>query len=80
MTSRLGSIIEGFRDESDPKVILTPSHVARNRAKIRGVLSAISVPTSVASILARYRTVGTVVLRTYSGHFDKDPKPGIRHI
>jgi hypothetical protein len=54
VTSRLGSIIEGFRDESDPKVILTPSHVARNRARIRGVLSAVSVPTSVSSILARW--------------------------
>ena len=31
---RLGSIIEGFRDESDPKVILTPTFVARNRAKV----------------------------------------------
>ena len=27
--ARLGSIIEGFRDEHDPKVLLTTSHVAR---------------------------------------------------
>lgn len=51
---RLGSIIEGFKDEHDPKVIMTTSHVARNRAEIRGVLSAITVPTSVSSIIARF--------------------------
>ena len=51
---RLGSIIEGFKDETDPKVLLTTSHVARNRARIRGVLSAITVPTTVSSIVARF--------------------------
>ena len=51
---RLGSIIEGFKDDNDPKVLLTSSHVARNRAKIRGVLSAITVPTSVSSIIAKF--------------------------
>jgi len=51
---RLGSIIEGFKDETDPKVLLTTSHVARNRARIRGVLSAITVPTTVSSIISRF--------------------------
>jgi len=51
---RLGSIIEGFKDDHDPKVLLTPSHVARNRARIRGVLSAITVPTTVSSIVSRF--------------------------
>ena len=70
--SRLGSIIEGFKDDHDPKVhfiskvslmyvldhdskvLLTTSHVARNRARIRGVLSAITVPTSVSSIINKF--------------------------
>jgi len=51
---RIGSIIEGFKDESDPKVIMTSSHIARNRAKIRGVLSGITVPTSCSSIISRF--------------------------
>ena len=51
---RLGSIIEGFKDDNDPKVLLTTSHVARNRARIRGVLSAITVPTSVSSIISKF--------------------------
>ena len=52
--ARLGSIIEGFKDETDPKVLLTTSHVARNRARIRGVLSAVTVPTSLGSIINRF--------------------------
>eukprot|EP00092_Neocalanus_flemingeri_P007696 GFUD01008312.1.p1 GENE.GFUD01008312.1~~GFUD01008312.1.p1 ORF type:complete len:788 (+),score=294.35 GFUD01008312.1:119-2482(+) len=52
--ARLGSIIEGFKDDHDPKVLLTSSHVARNRAKVRGVLSAITVPTTVSSIVSRF--------------------------
>ncbi|TRY62655.1 hypothetical protein TCAL_00869 [Tigriopus californicus] len=55
IATRLGSIIEGFTDEQDPKVILTPSYVQRNKAKIRGVLSAITVPTPVASIINSYK-------------------------
>lgn len=51
---RLGSIIEGFKDDHDPKVLLTPSHVARNRARVRGVLSAVTVPTTVSSIVSRF--------------------------
>ena len=54
ITARLGSIIEGFQDESNPKVIVTQSYVARNRAKIRAVLRAITIPTSVQSICNKY--------------------------
>ena len=52
---RLGSIIEGFRDDNDPKIILTPSYVMRNRAKVRGALSALTVPTPIAKILQKYK-------------------------
>jgi len=51
---RLGSIIEGFKDEHDPKILLTTGFVARNRARIRGALSAVTVPTSVSSIVTKY--------------------------
>ena len=51
--ARLGSIIEGFKDETDPKILLTPGHVARVRAKVRGVLSGVTVPTTVNSIISR---------------------------
>lgn len=51
---RLGSIIEGFRDGHDPKTILTTNYVQRNKAKIRGALSAVTVPTSVASIVNKF--------------------------
>jgi len=51
---RLGSIIEGFKDDHDPKVLLTPSHVARNRARVRGVLSGVTVPTTISSIISKH--------------------------
>ena len=54
IVARLGSVIEGFRDEHDPKVILTPSYVQRNKAKIRGALSAITVPTPVANTINKF--------------------------
>jgi len=51
---RLGGVIEGFRDESDPRTLLTPAFVQRNKAKVRGALSAVTVPTSVADIVGKY--------------------------
>ena len=58
--ARLGSIIEGFKDDTDPKVLLTPGHVARVRAKVRGVLSGVTVPTTTASIISRCEQIGLV--------------------
>ena len=54
MVKRLGSIIEGFQDDADGKVIVTQTYVARNKAKIRAVLRAITVPTAVNVICNRF--------------------------
>ena len=62
LTSRLGSIIEGFQDESDPKVIITPGYLSRNRARIRGALNAITVPTSVSAIVSKFGFDGRLFL------------------
>ncbi len=53
--ARLGKIIEGFRDAHDPRIILTTSYVQRNRAKVRGALSAATVPTPVADVVNRFK-------------------------
>ena len=58
ITKRLGKFIEGFQDEHDPKVILTPAYMSRYKARIRGVLSAISVPTSVSTIVKEFNFDG----------------------
>lgn len=55
LVSRIGSIIEGFQDPHDPKVIVTQAYVARNKAKIRAVLRAITVPTAVNVICNRFQ-------------------------
>ena len=51
---RLGKFIEGFQDEHDPKVILTPAYISRYRARIRGVLTGISMPMSVSLIVKEF--------------------------
>ena len=62
ISKRLGSIIEGFQDESDPKVIITPGYLSRNRARIRGALTAITVPTSVSTIVTRFNLEGRLFI------------------
>lgn len=49
----LGSIILGKRDTSDPKVLFTLSYISRCKAKVRGALTGITRPVSVASICAQ---------------------------
>jgi hypothetical protein len=51
---RLGKFIEGFQDEHDPKVILTPAYISRYRARIRGVLTGISMPMPVSLIVKEF--------------------------
>ncbi len=52
--ARLGKFIEGFQDDHDPKVILTPAFMSRYRARVRGVLTAITVPTPVSQIVKEF--------------------------
>lgn len=51
---RLGTIIQGQQDTRDPTVIFTDAFVARHKAHIRGVLSAVTRPTQVSVILAQH--------------------------
>nr|CAG4646077.1 EOG090X0267 [Macrothrix elegans] len=51
VNSRLGTIIQGQQDQQDPHVFFTEGYLARNKARIRGALSAITVPTPISSIV-----------------------------
>lgn len=51
--ARLGGIIQGHQDKNDQYVFFTEGFLARNKARIRGALSAITIPTSVSSIIAQ---------------------------
>ena len=53
MRNRLGTIIQGQQDKYDHHVFFTEGFLARNRARIRGALSEITVPTSVSTIIAQ---------------------------
>lgn len=53
IVERLGSIIKGKQDLNDPRIIVTNDYLDRYQAKITGVLSAITKPTPLSSIINR---------------------------
>ncbi|KAK7107301.1 E3 UFM1-protein ligase 1-like [Littorina saxatilis] len=50
---KLGAVIRGQVDSQDKDIVFTDSFVSRVRAKIRGALSAVTIPTAVGSIRTR---------------------------
>ncbi|XP_043479202.1 E3 UFM1-protein ligase 1 homolog [Leptopilina heterotoma] len=53
LEKELGKIVFGKQDSQDLKVFYTEGYVARNRAKVRGALSAITKPTPLSAILGQ---------------------------
>ncbi|KAK2890509.1 E3 UFM1-protein ligase 1 [Channa argus] len=54
LSKRLGKQIQGEMDEYNRGVIFTPAFVARHKARIRGVFSAITRPTPVSSMIGAF--------------------------
>ncbi|XP_061756366.1 E3 UFM1-protein ligase 1 isoform X1 [Nerophis ophidion] len=54
LTKRLGRVIQGEMDQSNQGVIFTPAFVARHKAKIRGLFSAITRPTQVSGMIGAF--------------------------
>ncbi|CAI9164300.1 unnamed protein product [Rangifer tarandus platyrhynchus] len=54
LTQRLGKIINGHIDLDNRGVIFTEAFVSRHKARIRGLFSAITRPTTVNSLISRY--------------------------
>ncbi|XP_077911110.1 E3 UFM1-protein ligase 1 isoform X2 [Halichoerus grypus] len=54
LTQRLGRIINGQIDLDNRGVIFTKAFVARHKARIRGLFSAITRPTAVNSLISKY--------------------------
>ncbi|XP_044530150.1 E3 UFM1-protein ligase 1 [Gracilinanus agilis] len=54
LSQRLGKIINGQIDLDNAGVIFTEAFVARHKARIRGLFSAITRPTPVISLISRY--------------------------
>ncbi|KAM6181248.1 E3 UFM1-protein ligase 1 [Erethizon dorsatum] len=54
LTQRLGKIINGHIDLDNKGVIFTEAFVARHKARIRGLFSAITRPTAVNSLISKY--------------------------
>jgi len=53
LTSRLGSIIQGQIDQQNRDVIYTDAFLQRETARIRGILSAVTRPTTVYPLVAK---------------------------
>lgn len=51
LSKRLGTLIQGEMDQYNRGVIFTPAFVARHKARIRGLFSAITRPTPVSSMI-----------------------------
>lgn len=54
ISPRLGSTIRGSRNRRDPKIVETDSFINSFRCRIRGVLSAITRPTALPSLVSRF--------------------------
>ncbi|XP_038582929.1 E3 UFM1-protein ligase 1 [Micropterus salmoides] len=54
LSKRLGKLIQGEMDQYNRGVIFTPAFVARHKARIRGLFSAITRPTPVSSVTAAF--------------------------
>ncbi|XP_068564656.1 E3 UFM1-protein ligase 1 [Cebidichthys violaceus] len=54
LSKRLGNLIQGEMDQYNRGVIFTPAFVARHKARIRGLFSAITRPTPVSSMIGAF--------------------------
>ncbi|XP_060908663.1 E3 UFM1-protein ligase 1 [Labrus mixtus] len=54
LSKRLGKLIQGEMDQYNRGVIFTPAFVARHKARIRGLFSAITRPTPVSSMIGTF--------------------------
>ncbi|XP_037079233.1 E3 UFM1-protein ligase 1-like [Pollicipes pollicipes] len=51
---RTGSLIQGQQDPDDPRTFFTEAFVSQNAARVRGVLSALTRPSTVLQLLQRH--------------------------
>uniref|UniRef100_A0A4W6DLY5 E3 UFM1-protein ligase 1 n=1 Tax=Lates calcarifer TaxID=8187 RepID=A0A4W6DLY5_LATCA len=54
LSKRLGKLIQGEMDQYNRGVIFTPAFVARHKARIQGLFSAITRPTPVSSMIGAF--------------------------
>lgn len=73
----LGKIIHATQDSQDSKVFYTESYIARNRAKIRGALSAITKPTPSSAILGQCAVPERIFFSTLDGLQEMKQVPGV---
>ncbi|XP_072756684.1 E3 UFM1-protein ligase 1 homolog [Anoplolepis gracilipes] len=73
----LGKIIHATQDSQDPKIFYTGSFVAKNRAKIRGALSAVTKPTPLSAILGQCGVPERIFFSILDGLQEVKQVPGV---
>ncbi|XP_070149945.1 E3 UFM1-protein ligase 1 homolog [Polyergus mexicanus] len=73
----LGKIIHATQDYQDPKIFYTESFVAKNRAKIRGALSAVTKPTPLSAILGQCGVPERIFFSILDGLQEVKQVPGV---
>ncbi|GAB1863281.1 E3 UFM1-protein ligase 1 homolog [Camponotus japonicus] len=73
----LGKIIHATQDYQDPKVFYTESFIAKNRAKIRGALSAVTKPTPLSAILGQCGVPERIFFSILDGLQEVKQVPGV---
>lgn len=74
---RLGTVIQGQLDSNDSSVLFTEAFVARHRAHVRGVLSGITRPTQVVSLLSQHGFQETLFFSVAEKLIEMGRIPGI---
>ncbi|CAB0028617.1 unnamed protein product [Trichogramma brassicae] len=73
----LGKTIFGKQDSQDPKIIYNQEYIARNEAKIRGALSALTRPTPISAILGQCAVPERIFFSILENLQDKKQIPGV---
>ncbi|XP_014215806.1 E3 UFM1-protein ligase 1 homolog [Copidosoma floridanum] len=73
----LGKTIFGKQDSQDPRIIYNQGYIARNEAKIRGALSAITKPTPISAILGQCTVPERIFFSILDNLQGKKQVPGV---
>ncbi|XP_001607207.1 E3 UFM1-protein ligase 1 homolog [Nasonia vitripennis] len=73
----LGKSIFGKQDTQDPRIFYNQGYVARNEAKIRGALSAITKPTPISAVLGQCSVPERIFFAILENLQEKQQVPGV---
>ncbi|KAH0541166.1 E3 UFM1-protein ligase 1 homolog [Cotesia glomerata] len=73
----LGKSIQGQQDKQDPKFFYTDNFIARNKCKIRGALTAITIPTPLSAIIGQSNVPERIFFSIFDDLQNTGQAPGV---